>query len=78
MKGEICNNKMCNNQQKGLTMLDLDEISRRLQDRVLSVVADATGLHRNTLAAIRSGKKTSVNKTTIAILSTYLVGQDDR
>jgi hypothetical protein len=55
-------------------MLDLEKIRELLQDRVSSKVAGATGLHRNTVAAIKSGEKTSANKATLAVLSSYLAG----
>jgi hypothetical protein len=55
-------------------MLDIDQIRDKLQDRVASRVAEATGLHRNTVAAIKSGEKKTATRATIALLSSYLQG----
>lgn len=55
-------------------MLDLDEIKAALQDRRLDVVSDATGLHRNTIAGIRSGKVADPSYKAVKALSDYLGG----
>ena len=56
-------------------MLDLDEIRAKLADRRLDVVADATGLHRNTLSSIRSGKIDNPSYAAVKKLSDYLTGE---
>lgn len=55
-----------------MNILDLEKIKDALQDRRLDIVSDATGIHRNTLAAIRSGKATNPSYGTISKLSDYL------
>ena len=47
------------------------EISAALQDRILTVVAEATGVHRDTLQAIRNGTANPTERT-LAKLRTYL------
>ena len=60
-------------------MLSLEEIREKLQDRVSTVVADRTGLTRQTVSAIKNGEKTEVRRFTRNILSVYLEGErDDR
>lgn len=54
------------------TMLTFEEIRRRLQDRRLDAVAEATGLHPNSIARIRDGKNTDPKHSTLAALSAYL------
>jgi len=46
-------------------------IRRALKDRRLQVVADATGLHYNTLRTIRDNPKHMPNYDTIVRLSAY-------
>lgn len=53
-------------------MLDLDEIRAKLADRRLDVVSDATGLHRNTVSDIRSGKIINPSYAAVKALSDYL------
>lgn len=55
-------------------MLDLDEIKRLLADRRLDVVAEATNLHRNTIARIRDGKQENPKYFVLRKLSEYLEG----
>jgi DNA-binding Xre family transcriptional regulator len=57
-------------------LLTLDHIKRLLSDRRLDVVSRATGVHRNTLAAIRDGKNTNPTLKTIEALSDYLSPRD--
>jgi DNA-binding Xre family transcriptional regulator len=56
-------------------MLTLEEISTRLQDRNLCRVSEATGINRNTLGQIKSGKLKNVYYSTIQTLSDYLRGE---
>lgn len=53
-------------------MLTIDKIKAMLADRRLDVVARETGLHRNTLAAIRDGRHQNPTYNTIKRLSDYL------
>jgi len=53
-------------------MLDIDEIRKALQDRVLTAVANHTGINRNTLSAIRNGHETNLRQSTMRALSDYL------
>lgn len=53
-------------------MLTLIEIAEKLKDRRLSVVADATGLHYNTIRNIRDQSSHSPSYETVKALSDYL------
>lgn len=55
-------------------MLTLEEIRKRLADRRIDIVAEATGLHRNNVARIRDGQNTNPKATTLEALSRYLEG----
>ena len=59
-------------------MADLDKIRAALQDRVVSVVAEQTGLSRVTIAGIKTGKSTGVSKKTLLVLAYYLDVKDDK
>jgi transcriptional regulator with XRE-family HTH domain len=52
-------------------MLTLDKIVGLLKDRRLDIVSDATGVHRNTLSGIRTGKITNPTYETVKRLSEY-------
>jgi hypothetical protein len=56
--------------------MTLDEIRSALQDRNLVRVAEATGLHHNTLLLIRSGAIESPRRATLAVLAGYLSARD--
>lgn len=58
-------------------MMTLDEIRAALADRRLTAVSEATGVHRNTLSQIRSGRLLNPSYETIARLSDYLGGRRD-
>lgn len=51
--------------------MTLDKIKCALEDRTLSVVAEKTGLSRNTLSNIKHGIGTP-NAATIKVLADYL------
>ena len=53
-------------------MLTLEEIKAKLADRRLDAVAEATGLHPNSIARIRDGKNLNPKHSTVAALSAYL------
>ena len=57
---------------KGQVMLRLDKIKELLADRRLDIVSEATGVHRNTLSAIRDGRTVNPSYQTIRKLSDYL------
>lgn len=52
--------------------MGLDEIRAALADRRLDKVAEATGIHRNTLGAIRSGRNANPSWRTLKTLADYL------
>jgi predicted transcriptional regulator len=52
-------------------MLTLKEIKAKLADRRLDAVAEATGLHPNSIARIRDGKNLNPKHSTVAALSAY-------
>lgn len=62
---------------KGRNMLTLDKIRDLLTDRRLNMVAEATGIHRNTLTGIRSGKIDNPSYDTVRKLSAYLGGTEN-
>ena len=53
-------------------MMTLEEIKASLQDRVSEKVSTATGIHRNTVNAIRSGKNDNPTYQIMVRLSEYL------
>lgn len=55
-------------------MLTLDEIAVALRDRRMDIVAEATGLHRSTIARIKTGKANPTYDVMKA-LSDYLEGR---
>ena len=55
-------------------MLTLEEIRAMLDDRNVEKVAERTGIHRNTIAAIRSGSNQNPTYVTLKALSDYLRG----
>lgn len=55
-------------------MLTIEEIRRALADRKLTAVADATGLHYQTVWRVANGNGASYD--TIKALSDYLQGRE--
>jgi len=53
-------------------MMNLPDIAKALKDRRLSVLAQATGVNRNTLALIRDGKHENPRYETLKAISDYL------
>jgi|TARA_R110000823_G_scaffold217424_1_gene346769 transcriptional regulator with XRE-family HTH domain len=45
-----------------------------LEDRNVEKVAENTGIHRNTISAIRAGTNTNPTYSTMKVLSDYLRG----
>ena len=58
-------------------MLTLDQLREALQDRRVKIVSEATGLHPNTVAAIRDGRNTNPTYEVMVKLSEYLEGRQD-
>lgn len=56
----------------GRKMLTLDQLRTALDDRNLEKVSARTGIHRNTLAAIRNGTNANPTYATMKALSDYL------
>ena len=55
-------------------MFNLDQIRTALDDRNVEKVAARTGIHRNTIAAIRNGTNVNPTYATMKLLSDYLAG----
>ena len=53
-------------------MLTLDEIRTRLKDRRLPVVAQATGIHANTLREVRDNPLANPTYKVFKLLNDYL------
>jgi len=60
-----------------MRLLTISEISARLQDRRLDVVANATGLSSRTVFTFKAGNAKGANITTIEKLSAYLLKDCD-
>lgn len=56
-------------------MLTIEKIRELLLDRNLEAVSKATGLSRQTLSSIRSGKAKEPSYNTVKIISDYLEGK---
>lgn len=56
--------------------MTLQEIIAALQDRNLAVVSKRTGIHHNSLVAIKNGQVKTPNPRTLAALETYLRPQE--
>lgn len=52
-------------------MLNPEQIKEKLKDRVVSVVAEETGLHPNTVRKLKEGKGKSPEYETVKKLSDY-------
>jgi len=55
-------------------VLNLDQIRKALDDRNMDKVAERTGIHRNTISAIRAGSNQNPTYATLKTLSDYLSG----
>lgn len=58
-------------------MLTLDQIRAALRDRRLSKVAEATGLHYNTIREVRDNPNANPTYKVIKVLSDYLEGRNN-
>ena len=58
-------------------MLTLDQIRAALRDRRLGKVAEATGLHYNTIREVRDNPKANPTYKVLLALSTYLESRND-
>jgi len=52
-------------------MLTLEQIKAQLADARIAAVSAATGIHRNTLSAIRNGRNDNPKYSVIKALSEY-------
>ena len=57
----------------GVAMMGVARLQELLADRTLGIVAHATGIHRNTLAAIKSGRAVSASPRVRRALTDYLM-----
>jgi hypothetical protein len=57
-------------------MLTVEQVIERLKDRKLTVVAERTGLHYQTVLRISKGNFKEVSYSVIKSLSDYLIGGD--
>ena len=73
--GIMCQHHFVENRQKGVNMMYLEQIRAMLADRRLSLVAEATGLHYNTVRAIRDDPDANPTYKAVKALSDYLQGQ---
>lgn len=58
-------------------MLTLDQIRAALRDRRLAKVAEATGLHYNTIREVRDNPNANPTYKVIKVLSDYLEGRNN-
>lgn len=58
-------------------MMTLEQIQKALSDRMPIKVAKATGLHYNTIRAIRDNPNVNPTYKVIKALSDYLTGKDN-
>lgn len=58
-------------------LLTLEEIRRRLSDRKLVQVAEAIGLHYNTVRNIAAGENTNPTYEVVKALSDYLTNKEE-
>jgi hypothetical protein len=65
----------CNPTTKAFKMLTLEMIREMLQDRRVPLVADATGLHYNTIRQIRDTPEANPTYKVVKALSDYLEGK---
>jgi hypothetical protein len=54
---------------------DLERIRKALIDRKIDKVAEATGLHKNTIFSIMNGTNTNPTLLTLTKLNAYLFGK---
>lgn len=59
-------------------MLTLEQIRQALQDRRPGMVAEATGLHINTVLTVRDDPAADPKYSTLRALSDYLEARDDQ
>ena len=71
----MCQHHFVENRQKGVNMMYLEQIRAMLADRRLSLVAEATGLHYNTVRIIRDDPDANPTYKAVKALSDYLQGQ---
>jgi hypothetical protein len=52
--------------------MEFEWIRAALHDRRIGIISEKTGLHVNTIAAIRDGKNTNPKLLTLELLASYL------
>lgn len=57
--------------------MKLDDVKKKLHDRRLSIVSEKTGVHQNTLRAIRDGKNANPTMNTLRAIVNYLERDND-
>jgi DNA-binding Xre family transcriptional regulator len=56
-------------------MMTVEQVAKALKDRRMDMVSDATGLHENTIRAIRDGHTKDPSFGTMQRLCDYLEGK---
>lgn len=64
-------NDISNNRVGILKMMTLGQIQKHLEDRRKDVVSEATGIHRNTLWLIQTGRSDNPSYKIVKALSDY-------
>jgi len=54
--------------------MSLEEIAAALADRRIPIIAERTGIHHNTIAAIRDGQTKDPSHRVVSKLAEYLKG----
>jgi transcriptional regulator with XRE-family HTH domain len=70
----IVNTSQCGFLYGDVYMMTIEAIRLALQDRRLTAIAQATGLHYNTVSAIKRGTQLNPSYDTLSRLSAYLNG----
>lgn len=71
----VCLPSQCSETTKAFEMMTLEMIREKLQDRRVPLVADATGLHYNTIRQIRDTPEANPTYKVVKALSDYLEGK---
>ena len=72
----LCQHYFVKSTQEIVNMMYLEQIREMLADRRLSLVAEATGLHYNTIRIIRDDPNANPTYKAVKALSEYLEGQN--
>lgn len=74
----VCQHYFVVKTQNGVNMMYLEQIRAALADRRLSLVAEATGLHYNTVREIRDNPDANPTYKAVKALSDYLTGTQQK